>query len=62
MLKRGWGVLRQRPWHLAGVFASSVEAERLAQTLGAAYEVKYGDHPPGTSDFSFADAPKPPAV
>jgi hypothetical protein len=62
MLRRGWGVLRLRPWHLAGIFTSSVEAENLAQSLGADYVIKYGDHAPGSSDFSFTDIPKPPAV
>ncbi len=53
MLKQGWGVLRQKPWHLAGVFASSPEAEALAQNLGASYEVRYGDHDASASSFSF---------
>ena len=43
MLKRGWGVLRLDPWHLAGVFASSIEAEALAQSLGPKYTVKFGE-------------------
>ncbi len=60
MLKRGWGVLRLRPWHLAGIFTSSIEAESLAQALGADYVVKYGDHAPGSSDFSFADSANSP--
>lgn len=62
MLKRGWGVLRLRPWHLAGVFTSSAEAESLAQTLGSTYTIKYGDHAPGSSEFSFTDTPTTPAV
>jgi hypothetical protein len=62
MLKRGWGVFRQRPWHLAGVFTSSVEAESLAQSLGPDYVIKYGDHAPGSSDFSFTNPPGSPGV
>lgn len=62
MLRRGWGVLRLRPWHLAGVFTSSLEAESLAQSLGGEYVIKYGDHTPGSAEFSFTDTPKPPAV
>jgi hypothetical protein len=57
MLKRGWGVMRLRPWHLAGVFASSIDAEALAETLGAAYTIKYGEHTPGSGEFAFADSP-----
>ncbi len=55
MLKRGWGVLRLRPWHLAGIFTSSVEAENLAGSLGPDYTVKYGEHAAGSSEFSFAN-------
>ena len=62
MLKRGWGVLRLKPWHLAGIFASSVEAEALAQALGPNYTIKYGEHAAGSSEFDFANAPDAPAV
>jgi len=62
MLKRGWGVLRLQPWHLAGVFTSSAEAENLALTLGSAYTVKYGDHAPGSSDFSFTEGTTAPTA
>ena len=53
-LKEGWGVLRLKPWHLAGVFTSSAEAEDLARALGPAYLVKYGDHAHGSPEFTFA--------
>ena len=53
LLKQGWGVVRMRPWHLAGVFASSADAERLAQSLGPEYLVKYGDHAVGSPEFNF---------
>jgi hypothetical protein len=56
MLKQGWGVLRLRPWHLAGVFTSSVDAEKLAQSLGPDYTIKYGERSAGSPDFNFADA------
>lgn len=61
-MKRGWGVLRLRPWHLAGVFTSSADAESLAQRLGADYTIKYGEHTPGSSDFSFESSPSSSAV
>lgn len=60
ILKSGWGVLRLRPWHLAGVFTSSVDAESLASNLGPDYVIKYGEHAPGSSDFSFADTTSAP--
>jgi len=56
MLKRGWGVLRLKPWHLAGVFTSSADAEALAQNLGPSYEVRYGEHDANASNFIFTAA------
>lgn len=55
-LKAGWGVVRLTPWHLAGVFKSSVDAENLADRLGPAYTVRYGDHVAGSPEFSFASS------
>ena len=55
-LKSGWGVLRVHPWHLAGVFTSSADAETLARSLGSDYVVKYGDRRAGLQDFEFEDA------
>ena len=62
LLKRGWGVLRLDPWHLAGVFVSSVEAEALAQALGPKYTVKFGEQTPGGADFSFTSSLSSPSV
>ena len=53
LLKRGWGVVRIKPWHLAGVFASSADAEKLAQSLSPDYLVKYGEHAAGSPEFDF---------
>ena len=61
-LKEGWGVLRLKPWHLAGVFAVSIDAENLAHALGPAYLVKYGDHQLGSGDFKFAAASEAPVA
>ena len=52
-ITQGWGVVRLNPWHLAGVFVSSIDAENLAQRLGPGYVVKFGDHVFGSPDFSF---------
>ncbi len=51
-LKAGWGVIRLQPWHLAGIFTSSIDAESLAALLGAPYTVTYGEHVHGSPDFS----------
>lgn len=59
MLKRGWGVVRLNPWRLAGVFVTSSEAEALAEKLGATYTIKFGEHAPGSSDFSFTTSSAP---
>jgi len=52
-LTTGWGVLRILPWHLAGVFESSIDAENLVRRLGPGYVIKFGDHVPGSRNFNF---------
>ncbi len=56
-LKSGWGVIRLKPWHLAGIFESSAEAENLAQRLGPGYAGKYGEHTLGSPEFNFTNWP-----
>jgi hypothetical protein len=53
-LKAGWGVFRLKPWHLAGVYSSSPDAEKMARAMGVGYVVKYGDHRVDTQDFTFS--------
>jgi serine protease Do len=48
---RGWGVLRQGPWHLAGVFPDAEQAGEHRAKLGDGYEVRFGTHKVGTDDF-----------
>jgi hypothetical protein len=55
-LRQGWGVVRLHPWHLAGIFVSSIDAEALAAQLGDGYLVKYGDHAIGSPNFTFSAA------
>ena len=57
-LKQGWGVVCLKPWHLAGIFQSSIDAENLAAKLGAGYVVKFGEHASGSPEFSFDNLPK----
>ena len=53
--KSGWGVLRLSPWHLAGVFETSGEAEIKIAELGAGYTIRYGDTVPGSDEFVSTD-------
>ncbi len=47
----GYGVLRQHPWHLVGVFRTEDEARRFAASVGVGYQVVYGSHVIGTDNF-----------
>jgi len=48
---KGWGVVRNSPWHLAGVYGSKDVAETKAHMLGESYEARYGSHRLGSDDF-----------
>jgi hypothetical protein len=48
---RGFGVLRDSPWHLAGVFRTKAKAEALQDQLGKDYEVAFGSNRKGSDDF-----------
>ncbi|HDL7801233.1 TPA: hypothetical protein PXP53_004274 [Yersinia enterocolitica] len=47
----GWGVVRNNPWHLAGVYTAKESAEAEASKLGNQYEIHYGSHRLGSDDF-----------
>lgn len=53
----GWGVVRNEPWHFAGLFSSEEEATRHAAELGPEYEVHWGENKKGTDDFVFGASP-----
>ncbi|WP_312284510.1 hypothetical protein [Yokenella regensburgei] len=48
---KGWGVVRNAPWHLVGVYATKEVAETKAEMLGEDYESRYGSHRLGSDDF-----------
>lgn len=48
---KGWGVVRGKPWHLAGVYETKEEAEAKAQELGSDYEAHFGENQEGTDNF-----------
>lgn len=47
----GWGVVRNAPWSLHGVYPSKDEAESEAKKAGEGHVVQYGSHKPGSDDF-----------
>ncbi|EPT7718390.1 hypothetical protein ACVSDK_004761 [Escherichia coli] len=47
----GWGVIRCSPWDLFGVFSSHEQAVEFAMLLGEGYEVIWGTHRLGSSEF-----------
>lgn len=51
---RGFGVIRNGPWHLAGMFLSEDQAKAKAAELGPDYEVRFGSNRYGTDDFMSA--------
>jgi hypothetical protein len=47
----GWGVIRNEPWDLAGMFPTKQEAEVAREKLGESYRVRYGSRKLGSNDF-----------
>ncbi len=48
---RGWGVVRNDPWHFVGLFDSQEEAEVEHAKYGADYLVVLGSNKKGTDEF-----------
>lgn len=53
--ERVWGVIREKPWHLAGTYKQFQEARAKAKELGPDYRIKLGDHSVGSDDFIWTD-------
>ena len=47
----GWGVVRNDPWHLVGVYGTEAEATAKATEMGEGYEVHFGENREGSDDF-----------
>ncbi|ODQ05708.1 MULTISPECIES: hypothetical protein [unclassified Shigella] len=47
----GWGVVRNSPWELKGVYATEEQAKQKAQSLGSDYEIHFGSHRLQSDDF-----------
>ncbi|WP_085438181.1 hypothetical protein [Escherichia coli] len=51
----GWAVVRYKPWHLVGVYATEGDAKSKCSELNGEYEVRYGSHCLGSDDFIFVE-------
>ncbi|MDD1966198.1 hypothetical protein NPS29_12785 [Pseudomonas putida] len=47
----GWGVVRNSPWKLHGVYATRAEADAQAAIAGEGFAVKEGTNEKGTDNF-----------
>lgn len=47
----GWGVYRNAPWNLQGVYETKDDARLQAESAGEDYVVAFGSHRIGTDDF-----------
>lgn len=54
----GWGVLREDPWHLAGVYSTEAMAQTKAAELGEGYAVHLGENREGSDDFVWPASPE----
>ena len=50
---KGWGVIRENPWDLAGMFPTKAEADAEQVKRGSAYSVGYGARQLGSNNFVF---------
>lgn len=49
--RRGWGILRASPWHLASVEPTEDAAQHILQNLPPGYSVEFGSWRVGSDDF-----------
>lgn len=47
----GQAVVRDKPWHLVGIYATEDGAKSKRSELNGEYEVRYGSHRLGSDDF-----------
>jgi serine protease Do len=55
-VRKGWAVLRNTPWHMAGFFRTESEARQLANSMYPSYQVEYGSSEFGTDFFISIDS------
>lgn len=54
----GWGVVREAPWHFAGLFPSQDEAQIKADEMGEGYIVRYGERQEESDTFLSGEPPR----
>ncbi|RQW70339.1 hypothetical protein EBB56_13395 [Halomonas sp. YLB-10] len=48
---KGWGVFQNDPWDFEGLYLDKAEAEVVRADIGDTYEIAYGTHRVGSTDF-----------
>lgn len=48
---RGWGVVREKPWHLVGIYQTEREALIKRGEMGTGYVAAFGEGREGADDF-----------
>jgi hypothetical protein len=56
---KGWGVVRNAPWHFAGLYPTWQEADAKAREMGAGYAALFGEQQEGTDNFILSSLDKP---
>jgi hypothetical protein len=51
----GWGVVREYPWDVAGLFETQGEAQAKADALGFGYIVQYGERREDPDSFQASE-------
>ena len=52
---KGWGVVRNSPWHLVGIFDSEQEALAERAKAGPDYVAAYGEGREGADEFIWSE-------
>lgn len=56
---KGWGVIRNDPWHFVGLFTTQSEAYTKAREMGPGYIARLGEQREGTDDFVWTNSDNP---
>lgn len=56
---KGWGVVRNSPWHFVGMFPSHEAALEKAKELGGSYIARLGENQTGSDNFVWSSLDNP---